>query len=83
MDDTWCRKKQNLWSSGSVSGDPHWSSSRQEAKRTPQCKNVYFILVPETSEVQWVFPACWLPFLYELQECLQEASIIDQEVQPS
>lgn len=76
-------KKQNFWSSGLVSVDPHWNRSRQETERTPQCENVYFILVPETSEVQWVFPTCWLVFLYEHQQCLQEASVIDQEVQPS
>lgn len=54
----------------------------REAKSTAECRNVC-ALVPETSEVQWVFPAYWLPFLYVLQECLQEASVTGQEAQPS
>lgn len=44
MDDNWCRKasgeEAEVLEQCSVSGDSHWSRSRQEAKRTPQCKNM-------------------------------------------
>lgn len=89
MDENWCRKTSGGEEAGLLEQwfSEWWSPLEQEQtggkENSTVQKYVYLILVPETSEVQWVFPTCWLAFLYELQECLQEASIIDQEVQPS
>lgn len=89
MGENWCRKTSGGEETGLLEQwfSEWWSPLEQEQtegkENSTVQKYVYLILVPETSEVQWVFPTCWLAFLYELQECLQEASITDQEVQPS
>lgn len=75
-------KRQNFsWSTGVSQWWPLLEQGEAGSKENSTVqKCAHFILVPETSEVQWVFPTCWLPFLYmlhELQSQLRKYSLPD------
>lgn len=76
-------KKQSFWSRGSVSGEP-LEQEQTGSKENSQCKNmcVSFLCQKQVKCNGCSQPVGW-PFCTSLQECLQEASIIDQEARPS
>lgn len=61
---------------------PSEAGADRKQRELHSAKTCISFLCQKQVKCNGCFLTCWLAFLYELQECLQETSIIDQEVQP-